>query len=87
MLNLKLISKLSTLTIFQLETTPFSMYTIQLSQFLINEQIQLKNHLYERAQNILRQAEAIENSNQSRIINDVLKETLTAVDKAYSENK
>jgi hypothetical protein len=47
----------------------------------------VKNHLYERAQNILRQAEAIENSNQSRIINDVLKETLTAVDKAYSENK
>ena len=26
------------------------------SQFLINEQIALKNHLYERAQNILKQA-------------------------------
>jgi len=27
--------------------------------FLINEQILLKNHLYERAQNILKQAEAL----------------------------
>lgn len=54
---------------------------------MINEQTQLKNHLYDRAQNILKQAEAIENNNQNKIINDVMSETLTAVDKAYSENK
>ena len=47
----------------------------------------LKNHLYERAQNILKQAEAIENMNQTRIINEVMGETFAAVDKAYNENK
>ncbi len=49
--------------------------------------MQVKNHLYERAQNILKQVEAIENNNQNKIIYDVLSETMTAVDKAYSENK
>lgn len=49
--------------------------------------MQVKNHLYERAQNILRQVEAIESNNQNKIINDVLSETMTAVDKAYAENK
>lgn len=47
----------------------------------------LKNHLYERAQNILKQAESIESMNQSRIINEVMSETYTSVDKAYAENK
>ena len=47
----------------------------------------LKNHLYERAQNILKQAEAIENMNQTRIINEVMGETFAAVDKAYNDNK
>lgn len=40
--------------------------------FLINEQVSLKNHLYERAQNILRQAETMENMNQTKIINEVM---------------
>ena len=56
-------------------------------QFLINEQIALKNHLYERAQNILKQAEAFETNNHAKIINEVMAETLNAVDKAYAENK
>jgi predicted homoserine dehydrogenase-like protein len=47
----------------------------------------LKNHLYERAHNILKQAEAIETMNQTRIINEVMNETFASVDKAYSENK
>lgn len=55
--------------------------------FLINEQIALKNHLYERAQNILKQAEAIEVNNQNKIINEVMSETLLSVDRAYTENK
>ena len=54
---------------------------------MINEQISLKNHLYERAQNILKQAEAIETNNQNKIISEVMSETLSSIDKAYSENK
>lgn len=55
--------------------------------FLINEQISLKNHLYERAQNILKQAEALENMNQTKIISEVMIETLSSVDKAYADHK
>eukprot|EP00178_Gracilaria_changii_P027675 TRINITY_DN9037_c0_g1_i1.p1 TRINITY_DN9037_c0_g1~~TRINITY_DN9037_c0_g1_i1.p1 ORF type:complete len:174 (+),score=15.83 TRINITY_DN9037_c0_g1_i1:393-914(+) len=58
-----------------------------LLSFMINEQIALKNHLYERAQNILKQAEAIEANNQNKIINEVMTETLSSIDKAYTENK
>lgn len=47
----------------------------------------LRNHLHDRAHSILRQAESYESVNQSKIINDVMAETLGAVDKAYSENK
>ena len=54
---------------------------------MVNEQISLKNHLYERAQNILKQAEAFEIMNQTRIINEVMSETMSSVDKAYAENK
>lgn len=55
--------------------------------FLINEQVALKNHLYERATSILKQAEAIESMNQNKIISGVMTETLNSIDKAYSENK
>lgn len=54
---------------------------------MINEQLALKNHLYERATNILKQAEAIESNNQNKIISEVMSETLSSIDKAYSENK
>lgn len=50
---------------------------------MINEQIALKNHLYERATNILKQAEAIEANNQNKIISEVMSETLSSIDKAY----
>lgn len=55
--------------------------------FLINEQISLKNHLHERANNILRQAEALESMNQNKIINEVMSDTLNSVDKAYAEHR
>jgi hypothetical protein len=47
----------------------------------------VKNHLYERAQNILKQAETLEAMNHSKIINEVMAETLNSVSRAYDENK
>lgn len=54
---------------------------------MINEQISLRNHLYERATNILKEAEAIETMNQNKIINEVMTETLSSIDKAYADHK
>jgi len=56
-------------------------------QFLIAEQVALKNHLYNRADHILKEAEAIENHNQTKIINNVMEETLKSIDTAYQNNK
>lgn len=50
---------------------------------MINEQISLKNHIHERAEAILKQAEQIEQSNQNKIISDVMSQTLKSVDIAY----
>lgn len=58
-----------------------------LLNFLINEQVSLKNHLNERAFNILQQAESIEEMNQNKIISSVMTETLGSIDRAYNENK
>jgi hypothetical protein len=54
---------------------------------MINEQISLKNHIHERAEAILKQAEQIEQSNQNKIISDVMSQTLKSVDIAYENNK
>lgn len=54
--------------------------------FMINEQVALKNHLYERAQSILKQAESIEANNQNKIINGVMSETLKSIDLAFENN-
>lgn len=54
---------------------------------MINEQVSLRNHLYERATNILKEAEAIETMNQNKIINEVMNETLSSIDKAYTDHK
>lgn len=70
-----------------LHTDYLSVRNNTILNFLINEQVQLKNHLYERAQNILKQAESIESLNQTKIINQVMSETFTSVDKAYADNK
>ena len=56
MLEAKSNSSPSMEIIFQWGITLFWAYLMFYSQFLINEQIALKNHLYERAQNILKQA-------------------------------
>ncbi len=47
----------------------------------------MKNHLHARAENILKEAEAIESVNQNRIINNVMTETLQSIDLAYKNNK
>ena len=54
---------------------------------MIAEQIALKNHLYARADNILKEAEIAENINQNKIITSVMDETLASIDTAYSNNK
>jgi hypothetical protein len=54
---------------------------------MINEQISLKNHIHERAEAILKQAEQIEQVNQNKIISDVMSQTLKSVDIAYQNNK
>jgi hypothetical protein len=54
---------------------------------LINEQVAMKNHIHERAEAILKQAEAIEQNNQNRIISEVMSETLKSVDAAYANHK
>ena len=56
-------------------------------QFLIAEQVALKNHLYNRAEYILKEAEAIESHNQTKIISSVMEETLKSIDIAYQDNK
>jgi len=47
----------------------------------------LKNHLHQRAETILREAENIESVNQNRIIGNVIEETLKSIDLAYANNK
>jgi hypothetical protein len=54
---------------------------------MINEQVSLKNHIHERAEAILKQAEQIEQMNQNKIISDVMSQTLKSVDIAYQNNK
>lgn len=54
---------------------------------MINEQVSLKNHIHERAEAILKQAEQIELTNQNKIISDVMSQTLKSVDIAYENNK
>lgn len=58
-----------------------------LLNFLIQEQISLKNHIHMRAEAILKQAEQIESINQSKIISNVMDETLKSIDLAYKNNK
>lgn len=47
----------------------------------------MKNHIHERAESILKQAESIEQNNQNKIISEVMSETLKSVDSAYNNNK
>lgn len=54
---------------------------------MINEQAALKNHIHERAETILKQAEELERHNQNKIISDVMSQTLKSVDIAYQNNK
>lgn len=54
---------------------------------MIAEQVALKNHLYARADNILKEAEIAENINQNKIITSVMDETLASIDTAYNNNK
>lgn len=56
-------------------------------KFLISEQLALKNHLHSRAENILKEAEALEAINQNKIISTVMQETLQSIDVAYKNNK
>lgn len=56
-------------------------------QFLISEQVALKNHIHARAESILKEAEALENINQNKIISNVMHETLQSIDQAYQNNK
>eukprot|EP00919_Chromeraceae_sp_WS-2016_P002607 GHVR01006371.1.p1 GENE.GHVR01006371.1~~GHVR01006371.1.p1 ORF type:complete len:191 (+),score=4.30 GHVR01006371.1:146-718(+) len=51
--------------------------------YLINEQISLKNHISDRTQNILKQAEQIEEFNKNKIISAVMEETFKSIDRAY----
>ena len=54
---------------------------------MINEQVALKNHIHERSESILKQAEELERLNQNKIISDVMGQTLKSVDIAYQNNK
>lgn len=58
-----------------------------LLNFLISEQVALKNHVHNRAENILKEAEILENINQNKIISSVMEETLKSIDVAYQNNK
>lgn len=57
------------------------------SNFLINEQTNLQNHITNRALNVLKQAEAFEEINQRKVIDKVLSDVSNSLEKAYSENK
>jgi hypothetical protein len=58
-----------------------------LLNFLISEQVALKNHIHARAESLLKEAESIESINKGRIITNVMKETLQSIDLAYKNNK
>lgn len=58
-----------------------------LLNFLISEQIALRNHLHSRAEAILKEAEILENINQNKIISSVMGETLSSIETAYRNNK
>ena len=58
-----------------------------LLNFLISEQVALKNHLHARAEYILKEAESLESINQNKIISSVMQETLKSFDVAYHDNK
>lgn len=58
-----------------------------LLNFLISEQVALKNHLHARAEYILKEAESLESINQNKIISSVMQETLKSIDVAYHDNK
>lgn len=56
-------------------------------QFLISEQIALKNHIHSRAETILKEAQALESFNENKIISSVMTEVLQSIDVAYKNNK
>jgi hypothetical protein len=54
---------------------------------LANEQVNLKVHIYNRAHSLLQSAQAMETSNQRTVINNIVAETIAAVDKTLADNK
>jgi len=58
-----------------------------LLNYLISEQLALKNHLHSRAEHILKEVESLEGINQNKIISNVMQEVLQSIDVAYKNNK
>ena len=56
-------------------------------QFLINEQINLKSHLNNRATSILKAAEGFEDINSKKIIEKLVEEARLSLDKVFETNK
>ena len=56
-------------------------------QFLINEQVNLKTHLSNRALAVLKAAEGFEDINSKKIIEKLVEEARLSLDKVYETNK
>lgn len=60
-----------------------SMRNNSILNFLINEQINLKSHLSNRATSILKAAEGFEDLNSNKIIEKLVEEARLSLDKVY----
>lgn len=58
-----------------------------INRFLANEQVNLKVNIYNRAQALLQSAHQMETTNQRTVINNIVNETIQAVDRTLEENE
>lgn len=58
-----------------------------INRFLANEQVNLKNHINERANNLLETISQIETQNQKSVIRKIVNEAITAVDQTLEDNQ
>lgn len=57
-----------------------------INRFLAIEQVNLKNHITQRAEKLLQSAEQMESSNQRSLINNIVNEAISEVDKTLNES-
>jgi len=72
---------------YQVHTSYDSIKAESINRFLANEQVNLKVNIYERAQALLESAQQMENTNQRTVINNIVSETVAAVEQTLVDNE